>query len=113
MNFPTDRANLERVCRVEPTRGSGPGGQHRNKVETGVRVTHLPTGIAVVATNRRSRLQNLDDAFERVAAKLEKLQHVPTPRTATKPTRSSRRRRVADKRHASEKKRERRGGHDD
>ena len=33
---------------------SGPGGQHRNRTESGVRLTHRPTGIVVLATERRS-----------------------------------------------------------
>ena len=34
----TDRKSLERICRVSYLRGGGPGGQHRNKTETGVRI---------------------------------------------------------------------------
>jgi protein subunit release factor B len=106
MKWPTDRASLEAVCEVEATRGSGPGGQHRNKVETGVRVAH-PSGIVVLATRHRSRLQNLDDAFERIAEKLTVMQTPQKPRTATKPSKASKRRRLNDKKMAGAKKKER------
>ena len=42
-------------CRFERFRASGPGGQHRNKTDSGVRLTHQPTGIAAEATERRSQ----------------------------------------------------------
>ena len=48
---------------IQFLRASGPGGQHRNKTETGVRLRHIPTGIVVTATERRSRRQNLEVAF--------------------------------------------------
>ncbi len=44
--------------RIEYTKGKGPGGQHKNKVETMVRATHVPTGIVVTVDGRhRSRNQ--------------------------------------------------------
>ncbi len=108
--YATDRASLERVCEVQPTRGSGPGGQHRNKVETGIRLSHPPSGVVIVATSRRERTQNLEDAFERLATRLAQLNFVPKRRRATRPTAGSKRRRLAEKRHAGEKKQNRRGG---
>jgi protein subunit release factor B len=108
MAWPTDRASIERVCEVQATRGSGPGGQHRNKVETGVRVWH-PSGMVVLATRHRSRLQNLDDAYQRLADKLRAQQTVQKPRTPTKVSKGQKRRRVADKRKQSDKKRARQG----
>ena len=102
--FPTDRASLEADCDVDAFRGSGPGGQNRNKRETGVRLTHRPTGVVVMATERRSRLQNLEAAFARMAARLDDLQAVRRPRKPTRPSRAAIHRRLDEKRRQGERK---------
>ena len=105
--YPTDRASLERDSDVEFFIAGGPGGQHRNKVETGVRLVHRPTGITVTATERRSQHANLEAAYERLAARLEDLQRVSKPRKPTRPTPASRVRRLETKRRASLLKKQR------
>ncbi len=92
--------------------GSGPGGQHRNKTESGVRLSHPPTGITVTATERRSQLQNRGAAMERLRARLEALAHQPRVRRPTRATRGSQERRLQTKKRAGRQKVERRGGYD-
>ncbi len=104
----TDRHTLERETDVSFLRRSGPGGQHRNKVETAVRLVHRPTGIIVVSSRHRSQSMNREAAFERLAERLRTLNHRPKTRVATRPSRASRRRRLEAKRARSTIKRGRR-----
>ncbi len=103
--YPTDRESLERDADMEFVRASGNGGQNRNKVETGVRLTHRPTGLVVMATERRSQAQNREAAFARLAAKLENMQREEAPRVPTGVNRAQREARLAEKRRASAIKR--------
>lgn len=45
-------------CDIQRTRASGPGGQHRNKTETAIQITHVPTGLTALAYERRSQEDN-------------------------------------------------------
>lgn len=53
-------------CRFERFRVSGPGGQHRNKTDSAVRLTHEPTGVVGFASERRSQHQNRSAALARL-----------------------------------------------
>lgn len=57
--------------RWETMRASGPGGQHVNRTESAVRVTHVPTGVQAVAAEERSQHRNRKLALARLAEKLE------------------------------------------
>jgi protein subunit release factor B len=103
-NYATDREALERDCELEFFIAGGPGGQHRNKVETGVRLTHRPSGLVVTATERRSQSANRDAAYERMAQKLEAMQRVKKKRVATKPTVAAKQARLESKRRQGERK---------
>lgn len=101
---PWDRESLERDCDVEFFIAGGPGGQHRNKVETGVRLKHRPTGIVVSATERRSQSANREAAYQRMAERLENLQRVRKPRRPTKPGKAAKIKRQQEKKKQSERK---------
>lgn len=103
--YPTDRESLERDCDMEFFIATGPGGQNRNKVETGVRLTHRPTGTVVTATERRSQHANREAAYARMAERLEEMQREVKPRAPSRVNRTDRERRLAEKRRASAIKR--------
>ena len=56
---------------IESYRSGGPGGQHVNKIESEVRITHLPTGITVTSTKERSQYMNKQDALRKLSAILK------------------------------------------
>ena len=61
-----EEVNREADYRIEKFHCGGKGGQNVNKVETGVRVIHLPTGIAVTSTEERSQYMNKQRAMEKL-----------------------------------------------
>jgi ribosome-associated protein len=101
-------AALLAECREEFLVASGPGGQHRNKAATGVRLAHPPSGVVVTATERRSQAQNRGAALRRLRARLATLAREPRVRRPTAPTRASKERRLAEKRRRGERKARRR-----
>lgn len=63
----------EKDLRIETMRGRGKGGQNRNKRDTAVRITHIPTGISSYSCDERSQLKNKRSAWKRLAEKLKPL----------------------------------------
>jgi protein subunit release factor B len=102
-------AGLLAECEETFFTAGGPGGQHRNKTESGVRLVHPATGVVVTATERRSQAQNRGEAIVRLRERLTALARRPKPRRETKPTRGSKERRLAEKRKRGERKAARRG----
>jgi len=112
---------------LRTSRSSGPGGQHANVTASRVVVVfdvgasetlseeqkariaaRLGPRVTSTAQDRRSQARNRELALERLAERLAHALEVRRPRTATRPTASSRRRRVEGKRHRGELKRARR-----
>jgi ribosome-associated protein len=94
-------------CRVETFRSGGPGGQHQNTSDSGVRLIHAPTGIRVVARNERSQHRNRALALQRLRERLEALNRKPIPRVPTSVPNRQKRRRLEEKRRRGEVKRRR------
>jgi protein subunit release factor A len=111
--YATDERSLEADTRVEVFTAGGPGGQHRNKTQNGVRLHHAPSGLIISATERRSLEANRRAAFERLADRLRQLNYVPKKRKKTKPSKGSVERRLSGKAHASRTKAGRRRSFDD
>ena len=81
-----DPAQLLTECEVRRSRASGPGGQHRNKVETAVEITHRPTGITAAAGERRSQDENRRVAIRRLRTLLA-VKHRTVTSAVVEPTR--------------------------
>jgi ribosome-associated protein len=117
---------------LRTSRSSGPGGQHANVTASRVEAVfdvaasqalseaqrarlleRLGPRVTAVAQDNRSQLRNRELALERLRAKLEAALHVQRPRRPTKPTASSRERRLTGKRADSQRKEARRPPHPD
>ncbi|MCP4546516.1 MAG: peptide chain release factor-like protein [bacterium] len=103
--YNTDPEVLEQEIEISVYRSSGPGGQHKNKTESAVRIHHPPSGVTVVATENRSQLRNRKVAMERLIERLEKLNVKRKPRHKTKIPFGVRERRLQAKKRRSDTKR--------
>ena len=56
---------------IQSYKASGPGGQHRNKVETAIRIIHRPTGVIVTASDSKSKAQNKKNALKKLEERLK------------------------------------------
>ena len=105
INLPESDQKLLEECLVETMRSGGKGGQHVNKTESGVRLTHSPSGVSVYCQDDRSQYRNKQICLRRLRQKIEKLNYRPKPRKATrKPARAKRKNRVEKQRQSEKKK---------
>jgi protein subunit release factor A len=112
--YSLDRDVLEREVEVDVFRASGPGGQHVNKTESALRLTHPPSGVVVIAQDSPSQYRNRETAFKRLVERLKRLNHVPKKRVPTRPSRAAKKRRIEEKKLVGRTKRARgRVAHDD
>ena len=102
--IPESNEALLAQCRVETFRAGGPGGQHQNKTETGVRIVHLATGISSVARDERSQLRNRRSAITRLREKLEAHNKTPAPRLKPVTPNREKKKRLEYKRQRSQTK---------
>jgi len=102
--YATDLETLRRESKFEFFRSSGPGGQNINKVESGVRLRHIPSDITIRVEETPSQTQNRQIALERLQKRLEELNNPPPERKPTKVPSSEKIKRRAAKRRRSETK---------
>ena len=102
-----NNTKLLKECRVDTFRASGKGGQHVNKTESAVRLTHIPTGIVVTCQDERSQHRNKEIAVNRLREKIETLNKKSKKRIKTKKPRYAHEKRIKSKKQRSEKKKKR------
>jgi len=96
-SIPESDEELLAQCRVDTFRAGGKGGQHQNRTESGVRLTHLPTGIVVTAREERSQARNKAMALARLRGRLEALKRKAPPRVPTRVPRREKEQRLQEK----------------
>jgi ribosome-associated protein len=98
--YSLERTVLAQEVEIETFRASGPGGQHVNKTESALRLTHVPSGVVVIAQDSPSQFRNREIAFTRLIDRLKSLNRVPKKRIPTRPTLGSKQRRLDAKKRA-------------
>jgi protein subunit release factor A len=102
--YALDRRVLAQEVTVETFRAAGAGGQHLHKTESAVRLRHGPSGVTVIASDTRSQARNRELAFERLIARLRRLNTPRKRRIATRPGTAARKRRLEQKQRQARKK---------
>jgi ribosome-associated protein len=105
ISLPESDEDLLRECEVDTFRSSGPGGQHVNKTESAVRLTHVPTGVVVTCREERSQHRNKALCLQKLRERVEQLNHRPAKRVPTRVPRSAKVRTLEEKTRRSQVKR--------
>lgn len=103
--LPTSDKELLLQCEVETYRASGPGGQHVNKTQSGVRLRHTPSGIVVASQQERSQHRNKALCLQKLRDKVERANYRPAQRVPTRLPRSAKNRTLEEKARRSRVKR--------
>jgi len=103
--LPDSDEDLLRQCKVDTFRASGPGGQHVNKTESAVRLTHLPSGVVVTSQQERSQYRNKAVCLQKLREKITRLNYRPARRVPTRVPRSAKNRTLEEKARRSRIKR--------
>ncbi len=99
--LPIDDDALLRECEIQTFRSGGKGGQNQNKVESGVRLIHVPTGLTAESREERSQYLNKMRCIKKLRRKVTLLNYRAPVRIATKTPRSVKEAGAQQKRHRS------------
>lgn len=102
--IPDSDEELLEQCRVETFTAGGKGGQHQNRTESGVRLTHIPTGLIATARRSRSQFRNKSAALGILRGRLEASNERRKPRVRTRVPKRERERRLDSKKRQGRKK---------
>ena len=95
--LPDSDVDLLQECELQTFRSSGPGGQHVNKTESGVRLKHSPSGLVVSSQQERSQHRNKAICIKKLREKVQKLNYRPPKRVPTKTSRAAKERTLREK----------------
>ena len=104
ISIPDSDEELLKECNVDTFRAGGKGGQHLNKTESAVRLTHIPTGILVTCQDERSQYQNKQKCLIKLREKLEAMNYRAPERIPTKKPRAAKEKILDSKKKHSIKK---------
>ena len=105
ITLPESDEELLRECEVETFRSGGPGGQHVNKVETGVRLRHVPSGVVVNCREERSQHRNKMNCLRKLREEVARRNYRKPKRVPTRRTRAAKERTLEEKTRRSQVKR--------
>ena len=103
--LPKSDKDLLDQCKVSAFRASGKGGQHVNVTDSAVRITHIPSGIAVTSRSEKSQYLNKKQCLIKLRKKIAKLNYKKPKRIPTKISSATKKKRKIKKIKFSEKKR--------
>ena len=104
ISIPDSDEELLKECNVDTFRAGGKGGQHLNKTESAIRLTHIPSGLVVTCQNERSQYQNKRKCLSQLRKKIEAMNYHKPDRILTKKPRAAKEKILQTKKKQSIKK---------